>query len=47
MEKRLPPGQEVTVPQAATDIVAENIADTRLDTALCGLVNSLVSAIYE
>jgi hypothetical protein len=38
---------EVTIPQAATTVTAEHIADTRLDTSLCGLVNSLVSAIYE
>jgi hypothetical protein len=38
---------EVSVPQAATEIVAANITDTRLNTALCGLVNSLVSAVYE
>ena len=38
---------EVTVPQAAVFITEQNIADTRLNTALCGLVNSLVSAVYE
>ena len=32
---------------AATSIVANNITDTRLNTDLCGLVNSLVSAVYE
>ena len=35
------------VPTAATSIIANNIIDTRLDTNLCGLVNSLVSAVYE
>jgi hypothetical protein len=38
---------DVTIPQAATTVAAANIADTRLNTALCGLVNSLVSAVYE
>ncbi len=38
---------DVTIPQAATAIAADNIADTRLNTGLCGLVNSLVSAVYE
>ena len=38
---------DVLVPAAATSISANNITDTRLDTNLCGLVNSLVSAVYE
>ena len=38
---------EVLVPTAATSIIAYNITDTRLNTSLCGLVNSLVSAVYE
>ncbi len=38
---------DVLVPTAATLIVANNITDTRLNTDLCGLVNSLVSAVYE
>jgi hypothetical protein len=38
---------DVTVPKAAQSILPENIADIRLNTALCGLVNSLVSAVYE
>ena len=38
---------DVLVPAAATSIVANNITDTRLNTDLCGLVNSLVSAVYE
>ena len=38
---------DVLVPTAATSIIANNIIDTRLDTNLCGLVNSLVSAVYE
>lgn len=38
---------DVLVPTAATSIVTNNITDTRLNTDLCGLVNSLVSAVYE
>lgn len=38
---------DVLVPTAATSIIANNIIDTRLDTNLCGLVNSLISAVYE
>lgn len=38
---------DVLVPAAATSIIANNITDTRLNTNLCGLVNSLVSAVYE
>ena len=38
---------DVLVPTAATSIVANNIMDTRLNTNLCGLVNSLVTAVYE
>lgn len=38
---------DVLVPTAATSIVINNITDTRLNTNLCGLVNSLVSAVYE
>jgi len=38
---------DVLVPTAATSIVTNNITDTRLNTELCGLVNSLVSAVYE
>lgn len=38
---------DVLVPAAATSIAANNITDTRLNTNLCGLVNSLVSAVYE
>jgi len=28
-------------------ITSGNITDTRLNTSLCGLVNSLISAVYE
>jgi hypothetical protein len=38
---------EVLVPQAATSIVSGNITDTRLNSSLCGTVNSLVTAVYE
>jgi hypothetical protein len=38
---------DITIPAAATTLTAGNITDTRLDTALCGQVNSLVSAVYE
>jgi hypothetical protein len=38
---------DITIPQAATTISSANVADLRLNTAVCGLVNSLVSAIYE
>jgi hypothetical protein len=38
---------DITIPQAATTVSAANVADLRLNTALCGLVNSLVSAVYE
>lgn len=38
---------DVLVSAAATSIVANNITDTRLNTDLCGLINSLVSAVYE
>ena len=38
---------DVTVPRAAVVIVVGNITDQRLNQNLCGLVNSLVSAVYE
>ena len=38
---------DVMVPQAATSIVLGNITDTRLNSSLCGTVNSLVTAVYE
>ena len=38
---------DVTVPRAAVSLVAANMADQRLNQSLCGLVNSLVSAVYE
>lgn len=38
---------DVLIPAAATSIATNNITDTRLNTNLCGLVNSLVTAVYE
>ena len=38
---------EVLIPKGAVSIVSQNITDTRMNQALCGLVNSLVSAVYE
>lgn len=38
---------DIAVPKGVVSISAGNITDTRLNTTLCGLVNSLVSAIYE
>ena len=38
---------DVLIPAAATSVAANNITDIRLNTSLCGLVNSLVTAVYE
>ena len=38
---------DVLVPKGSVTITALNITDTRLSTELCGLVNSLVTAVYE
>ncbi len=38
---------DVFVSHAAVAIVVADITDRRLDQSLCGLVNSLVSAVYE
>ena len=38
---------DITVPRGAVSIIQDNITDTRLTPTLCGLVNSLVSAVYE
>jgi len=38
---------DVLVPKGSVTVSALNITDTRLNTALCGLVNSLVTAVYE
>ena len=37
----------VFVPRGAVAISGENISDTRLSITMCGLVNSLVSAVYQ
>ena len=37
----------VFVPRGALSINTENISDTRLSATVCGLVNSLISAVYE
>ena len=38
---------DVLIPSAAVAINLDNISDTRLNPNLCGLVNSLVTAVYE
>ena len=38
---------DILVPKGSVTISALSIADTRVSTALCGLVNSLVTAVYE
>ena len=38
---------DILVPKGSVTVAALNITDTRLNTALCGLVNSLVTAVYE
>lgn len=38
---------DVLIPAAATSVAANNITDSRMNTNLCGLVNSLVTAVYE
>ncbi|MGI6497241.1 MAG: hypothetical protein ACOX0U_00080 [Oscillospiraceae bacterium] len=38
---------DITVAKGVVSITAGSITDTRLNTTLCGLVNSLVSAVYE
>lgn len=38
---------DIAVAKGAVSIAAGNITDTRLNTSLCGLVNSLISAVYE
>lgn len=38
---------DIAVPQGAVSITSDYITDTRLNSSLCGLVNSLVSAVYE
>jgi hypothetical protein len=38
---------DIAVAKGAVAITAGSITDTRLNTAFCGLVNSLISAVYE
>jgi len=38
---------DIAVARGTISITTEDITDTRLNTSLCGLVNSLVSAVYE
>lgn len=38
---------DITVPKGVVAITSDYIVDTRLNSSLCGLVNSLVSAVYE
>lgn len=38
---------DIAVAKGTVILVAGNITDTRLNASLCGLVNSLVSAVYE
>ena len=38
---------DIFVARGTISIATEDITDTRLNTSLCGLVNSLVSAVYE
>ena len=38
---------DILVPKGSVTISALSITDTRLSTAICGLVNSLVTAVYE
>jgi hypothetical protein len=38
---------DIAVAKGTVAITAGSITDTRLHTSLCGLVNSLVSAVYE
>lgn len=38
---------DIFVQSGAVAITSDNISDTRLNENLCGLVNSLISAVYE
>ena len=38
---------DIMIPKGSVTVAAINISDTRLSTTLCGLVNSLVTAVYE
>ena len=38
---------DITIPKSAVSTTDDMVSDTRLNSNLCGLVNSLVSAVYE
>ena len=38
---------DIAVGKGVTTVIAGNITDTRLNTSLCGTVNSLIGAVYE
>lgn len=38
---------DVLIPKSVVAVSDDNITDTRLNSTLCGLVNSLVTAVYE
>ena len=38
---------DVQIPAGAVYIATQHLTDKRLDTALCGTVNSLITAVYE
>ena len=38
---------DIAVAAGAVSLAAGDITDRRLDTALCGTVNSLITAVYE
>jgi hypothetical protein len=38
---------DILIPKSSAAVTSDNITDTRLNSALCGFVNSLVSAVYE
>ena len=38
---------DIAVGKGVVSLSSGNITDTRLNASLCGLVNSLVSAVYE
>jgi len=38
---------DIMIPKGSVTVTAINITDMRLNTALCGLANSLVTAVYE
>jgi len=38
---------DIVIPKGSVTVAALSITDARLNTALCGLVNSLMTAVYE